>query len=152
MERDTPLELETPERPQELPRPDKRPLIPEPLPVRLIAVDDVRLPAPAGVEVELDRFYVALLKFERLAGTDEEIIYRAENFQLHFDIAEAPVIHQSLRPLGVEIPSLAELEQKLIDAEVVYTRMRGTTPGIESLLLRDPAGNWVEIAEFRLLS
>jgi hypothetical protein len=80
------------------------------------------------------------------------LIYRSENFLLHFDIAEAPIIHESLRPLGVEIPSLPDLEQKLIEREMEFTRLRGTTPGRETLLIRDPAGNWVEIAEVRLIA
>ena len=48
-----------------LPPADKRAPIPEPLPVRLIAIEDVHLPAPAGKEVELDEFYVGMWEFER---------------------------------------------------------------------------------------
>jgi hypothetical protein len=46
--------------------------MPEPLPVRLIAVADVRLPATAGFEHELDAFYVGLLGFEREGVTPLE--------------------------------------------------------------------------------
>src|SRR6476646_6966161 len=124
------FELETPET-NFKPKADRRVRIPEPLPVRLIAVADVRLSAPAGIETELDDFYVVMLGFERVESLAEPT-YRAENFMLSFAIEEPPVVHDSLRPLGIEIPSLGEAEKKLIDAEMEYTRQRGLTPGQES--------------------
>jgi hypothetical protein len=128
---------------------DKRMRIPEPLPVRLVAVDHVRLPAPAGVEVKLDAFYAGLLEFERIEG---ELAYRADNFILRFDVSEAPVPHESLRPQQIEVLSLADLEKKLIDLEIEYSRQRGLMPGDQTLLLLDPAGNWVEILEYRIVA
>jgi hypothetical protein len=125
---------------------DLRPRIPEPLPVRLVAVEDVRLPAPPDVESKLDAFYVGLLEFERIAGG---LTYRAENFLLRFEVRPTPVVHESMRPLGVEVISLGETEKKLIAIEMEYVRQRGTTPGLDSLLVLDPAGNWVEIVEYR---
>ena len=130
-------------------KPDKRPLMPEPLPVKLVAVNDCRLPAPAGIERELDAFYVGLLGFERDAQASEPVVYRSENFDLIFDIHEPPIRHDDLRPIGIEVQSLAITEQKLIDVELEYTRQRAITPGQESLLLMDPAGNWVELVEVR---
>ena len=141
----SPLELELPEREFKA-APDNRLRMPEPLPVRLIAVEDVRLPAPAGTETLLDDFYVKLLQFERL---ENELSYRADNFVLRFDVIEHPVAHDSLRPTQIEVQSFAEVEQKLIDLEIEYTRQRGVTPGQETLLLLDPAGNWVELIEHR---
>ena len=44
---------------------DRRPKIEEPPPVRLISIDDCVLWAAAGLERQLDEFYVGLLKFER---------------------------------------------------------------------------------------
>jgi hypothetical protein len=128
---------------------DHRPYMPEPLPVRLVAVADVRLPTPLGVEQQLDAFYVGLLQFQHRA---DALAYQAENFALHFDLTDGPIVHESLRPLGVEVLSLAETEKKLIDAELEYTRQRGLTSGTETLLLIDPAGNWVEIGEVRPVS
>jgi hypothetical protein len=131
---------------------DDRPIIPEPLPVRLIAVEDVRLPAPADVEEQLDAFYVGLLEFERTADAAAagEIAYRSENFTLRFDVIPGiAIVRESLRPLGVEVLSLSGTERKLLDRELEYVRQRGVTPGTESLLLLDPAGNWVEISQAR---
>jgi hypothetical protein len=174
------------------------------LPVRLVSVDDVRLPAPAGAERELDAFYVVLLGFERedvelkrprpraeplLGGArrgatapplvlglrdreqnsspappgaadpwqapegpegPEGPVYRADNFRLRFQTLEPPVVRDGLRAQGIEVPSLAEAEAKLIEAEIEYTWERGLMPGRESLLLQDPAGNWVELVESRV--
>jgi hypothetical protein len=196
--------------------PDSRPLMPEPLPVRLVAVADVRLPAPAGVERALDAFYVDLLGcvregappkprrlIEPLLGVRTEApvtapplalglrnredepatkpaelpdaapgceapaaaevrtpsgrralcgpVYLADNYAIRFDILEAPVERVTFRPLTVEVPSLAEAEAKLMEAEMEYTRQRGLNLGEESLVLLDPAGNWVEIVEMRVV-
>ena len=126
---------------------DRRPRLLEPLPVKLIAVDDVRLPAPAGVEPKLDWFYVDLLGFER--SDSRELVYRADNFYLRFDVLERPVVHDSLRPTGIEIISLIDMEKRIIEAELEYARQRGLTPGQDTLLLLDPAGNWIELSESR---
>ena len=114
--------------------------------MKLVAVADVRMLATAGLEVDLDRFYVGLLQFER--ETDEAgLIYWADNFRLIFDLIEGLVERDELRPQLIEVRSLAEAEQKLIDAEIEYTRQRGVTPGSQRLVLQDPAGNWVELVE-----
>jgi len=132
------------------PRADRRPRMDEPLPVRLVAVEDVRMPAPAGVEVQLDALYVGVLGFERVPP-ETELHYRSENFTLHFELQEAPVEHDNLRPQGIEIPSLAEMELKLIEGEYEYVRQRGVMPGTETIVMRDPAGNWIELVELRSL-
>ena len=142
-----PLQLEEATRQLKLDA-DRRPRMPEPLPVRLVSVDDVRLPAPAGAEVKLDDFYVTLLEFERVEG---ELSYRADNFVLRFDVFEAPIEHESLRPQQIEVLSLNVAEKKLIDAELEYARQKSLTPGQESLLLLDPAGNWIELTERRIV-
>ena len=127
---------------------DRRQRMDEPLPVKLVAVEDVRMPAPAGVEVQLDKFYVGLLGFER-TPPDTELHYRAENFTLHFELQERPVEHDGLRPQGIEILSLAEMELKLIEGEYEYVRQRGVMPGTETIVMLDPAGNWIELVELR---
>lgn len=47
------------------PKPDARPPMPEPPPVRLLSVADVVILAHAGVERAMDELYVGMLKFER---------------------------------------------------------------------------------------
>ncbi len=128
------------------PPPDKRPHLPPPPPVSLLAVEDVRLPAAAGDEAMLDRFYVGILKFERDAESSLPV-YHADNFDLHFEIGQARRERDDFRMLGVALPSLTEVMHRLIDAEMQFTRQRAVAPGREAIVVLDPAGNWVEITE-----
>jgi hypothetical protein len=133
---------------------DPRPRLPEPLPVQLVAVENVRMLAPRGADEKLDAFYVGLLGFDRYAGADAgegELVFRADNFLLRFQFVDPPVVHDTLRPQGIEVNDLLALEKRLVEAELEFTRERGITPGRETLLLVDPAGNWVEIGEIRLI-
>ena len=130
---------------------DRRARLPEPLPVRLIAVADMRVESAAGLERELDGFYVKLIGMERVRPTGDEIVYRAENFDLYVDVLEPPVMREDFRPVRVEAKSLSEMQLRLIEAEVEHTRRKGLTPGDEALVLQDPAGNWIEIIESRIL-
>ena len=130
---------------------DQRPRMPEPLPVRIVAIDDVRLPSPSGVERDLDAFYVDLLGFERMAALDQ-LIYRADNYLLRFEVKEPPVAHDSMRALVIEVPSLALAVYKLNETKMEYTRQKAITPGTESVVLLDPAGNWIELVEIRIIA
>jgi hypothetical protein len=127
---------------------DPRRHIPEPPPVRLLTLEDASLPSAAGLERQLDDFYVGLLGFERQTRL-EWPVYRAENFALAFDVVEPPVRREDYRTLGVEVPSLTDLEEKLIKSETAYSRQRGLLPGEERIVLLDPAGNWLEIVDRR---
>ena len=128
---------------------DRRPRIYEPLPVQLIAIEDCSLFTSAGLETDLDDFYVDLLGFERDPAPDT-LIYRAENSRLIFTVVELRPPRQDLRPLGIAVHSLPELIQKLSERQIEFTRQRGLVPGYDALLLPDPASNPVEITEFRL--
>ena len=136
------MDLETPNF-QFKPTSDERPKIPEPLPVRLIAVADVSSLAAAGLERELDNFYIARLGFERdLEAAEQTIVYRSENFRLILDVVEPPVTRDTLRPIAIEIRSLVELEAQLVIDEIEFTKQKGIIPGQITFLLQDPAGNW----------
>jgi len=130
---------------------DRRPLIPEPLPVKLVAVDDVRLPTTAGLEKALDRFYVHLLKFERDTES-QQLAYRAENFRLKFDLVEGLIERDHLRAQEIEIQSLVEMEHLLVEEKIDYERQRGVSAGRDGLLLRDPAGNWIFLVEMKTIA
>jgi len=82
-----------------IPKIDRRPTIPEPPPVRVIAVDDVSLAATAKEATKLDAFYVGLLKFER-DEKDAGFVYKAENVRLRFAIEESPP-KDEMRVLGI---------------------------------------------------
>lgn len=143
------MELEQSSSPLEL-TPDIRPRMLPPPPVRLVAVDDVLLVAGSGQESLLDAFYVQLLRFERLLEGDRPV-YEAENFRIRFDWRDGLIERDDLSPLGIEVPSLADAEQKLIELEMEYLRQSGLQPGEEALVLRDPAGNWVQLVQHRIV-
>ena len=130
---------------------DQRPRVPEPLPVRLIAVADMRVESAAGLERQLDDFYVKLLGMERIPPIGDEIVYRAENFDLYVDVLEPPVMREDFRPVRIEVKSLAEMQLKFIEAEIEHTRRKGILPGDEALVVQDPAGNWVEVTASRTI-
>jgi hypothetical protein len=127
---------------------DTRPTLPEPPPVRLVAIEDVHAPAAAGVEKALDAFYVGLLKFVREGSDTGHITYKSENWRLRFDVREPPVVREDFRPLGIDVPSLILLERELIAREIEYHRQKGLVAGQDTLLLQDPAGNWLQIGQF----
>jgi hypothetical protein len=129
---------------------DRRPRMEQPLPVRLVAIADVELPASAGLEVQLDAFYVQMLEFEREIVAEEEgvlLVYRAENFRLRLRLVEGLIERRDYRPTMIGVLSLADSERKLIEREIEYIRQKTVSVGQESLLLQDPAGNWVELIE-----
>ena len=129
---------------------DRRPRMDEPLPVSLIAVADVTLPATSGLEHLLDDFYIGILGFLK-EEDGHPPFYRAENFCLRFDWREGLVERDSLRPLAIEIESLSLLQRKLMDQEIEFHWERGLTPGSQSILLIDPAGNIVQVYEKRFV-
>jgi hypothetical protein len=149
MRSEEPIELVNPTAPFESAA-DTRPRMPEPLPVKLVTIDDAHLPAAAGREVELDAFYGAMLGFERL-DVPETLAYRAENFDLVFDVLEPPLERDTMRALGIEVLSLADAQRMLIDHQIEYIRQRGLLPGHDSILLQDPAGNWIALSESRAI-
>ena len=124
--------------------------IDDPPPVRLVAVEDVRLVTPPGAVDQLDAFYVGLWQFRR-EPNDADIVYRAQNVRLRFTVVvdPPPVERDAVRPQGIEVPSLRDAERRLADAEVEFERERGLMLGLYTLLCRDPAGNWIELTESR---
>ena len=86
-----------------------------------------------------------MLQFER--DLNEPLTYHADNFDLRFSIVETLPDRDDMRPIGIEVQSLQEAEAKLIERELEYTRQRGLLSSDTSLLLVDPAGNWVAIVE-----
>jgi hypothetical protein len=129
---------------------DGNPRVVEPPPVRLVTVQDARLPAGAGMEVKLDAFYVKLLSFVRDTEAPTPV-YRAANFALVFEICEPPVLRHDMRAIGIEVQSLGDIERQLIDQEIQFVLQRGLLPGDVSILLQDPAGNWLELTEAAII-
>jgi hypothetical protein len=134
---------------------DRRPRLLPPPPVQLVAITDISLLSSAGLEKDLDRFYVGLLGFERQEtapdANDLMTAYRAANFRLNLYVVEKMPPRPDYRPAGVIVPSLEDLMRRFTDAQIAFLRQRGLMPGTESLLVNDPAGNLLEITESRML-
>jgi hypothetical protein len=133
---------------------DRRRKIPEPPPVRIVAIDDCVLCTAAGLERQLDEFYVGLLKLEReeIPGDQgmHELVYRAENFRVRIQVLERPASREDFRPLTLVVESVNDLARRLTESEIEFQRQRGLVPGLDSLLLSDPAGNPVSVGEYRV--
>jgi hypothetical protein len=127
---------------------DHLPRLEEPPPVRLLTVEDATLVAAAGLERDLDEFYIGLFQFVREEAS-EAIVYRAENFRLRFKVIEPPFERSDFYPTRIEVPLLRDLEKLLIERELEYERLKGLLPGQQALALFDPAGNYIEVTEFR---
>lgn len=141
------MELEQPT--ESILPPDRLPHMPEPPAVRLLAIADVKLAAVAGIEKQLDAFYVGLLKFERDETETERIVYKAERWRLVFAVVETPPPHDDYRPVMVQIPHFTDFIQALADRQIEFEWQKGVSPGIETAFLRDPAGFWVSVAPIR---
>jgi hypothetical protein len=130
---------------------DPRPTMPEPPPVRLVAVEDMRATVPAGLEVQMDEFYSTLLHFDREPIVGGQLVYKAENCRLVFQVIETPENRPDMKPIGIDVPSLRLLEREFIDREIEFLKEKGIFAGQVTFLLRDPAGNWVQIGEMRTI-
>lgn len=128
---------------------DLRPVIPEPLPVRLVAVADVRLPCPSERETGelLDWFYVDLLGFRRLASDEFHHFYLSDNYALILQSHNRPVQRERVSPTMIEVDDRRTIRDRLVEREYPFEWLRGLTPGGDYLLLQDPAGNWVAILQ-----
>jgi hypothetical protein len=134
------------------PRPDRRPRVPEPLPVWLVAVADVRLPGGTGQEVALDRFYNLFLGLQRSVDPVEGfLVYHADNFDLIFKLDEMPIEHDTLTPTRIDVPSLFDLSVLLRDNRIEFHRTRSLLNMMPQLVVQDPAGNWLAVGERRLV-
>ena len=68
----------------------------------------MRLPPSKLPRVGTTRLYPPLPPL--VAGAIQGPVYRAERFRISLQVKETPWEHDGLRPLGIEVPSLAFLE------------------------------------------
>ncbi|MGF1633337.1 MAG: VOC family protein [Phycisphaerae bacterium] len=150
------MELE-PGNPDFVFRADTRPNVPEPPPVRLAGIDDVRTAAPAEAAGALVAFYTGLLGFWRLNADDgheqkHRLTFRAQNADLVIDLKPVREAPPEMRATGVIVPSLSALQEKLREREIPFVFDQGLAPGEEVVTLRDPAGNWLAVRDSRQVS
>jgi hypothetical protein len=126
---------------------DRRPTLPEPPPVRVEAVADVRLPMSAGLEVLLDAFYTELLPMVRREG--EFPAYDGERFGIVFEVIETRPERQEVRPTVLRVKGFDTFVSTLQERRIEFERLRGVHAGEDAVLLQDPAGNWLEVGAWR---
>ena len=127
---------------------DLRPHLPEPPPVRLVAVSDVTLPMRAGLEHRIVPFYVDLLGFRRRQDHDE-LAFESDTFDLRFRVTELSPTRDDVRPIGVLSPRFNDIVEELDAMRYPYEAVRGLVAGHDGLLMQDPAGNWVALSPLR---
>lgn len=132
-----------------VPGADPRPKLPDPLPVRLIAVSDVRLPTARADLEKLEEFYVGVWGFQ--PDPAEPGVFHADNFALRFDVHDGQFHREDFRPLVMEIASIDAAEKKLVDLDYEFVREHHLSRATAVLVLKDPAGNWIEIAEKKIV-
>jgi hypothetical protein len=140
-----PIDLDQPIGPFK-PAPDLRPRIPEPLPVKLVAVADMRIKGTTGMRLAFDGFYMGVLGFGPV-DDPEAWAYQTENFQLIVEGVEGLVERLDYRPVPVVAASLAAIIERLNEREIPFERQRGLQVGQFSLRVLDPSGNGVEVSE-----
>ena len=72
-------------------------------------------------------------------------------YDLHMDMLAGAIdaTAHGDRTFNLKVDSLAMTEQKIVEMELEYQRLRGLLAAQEALLLQNPAGNWVNITESR---
>lgn len=138
------------------PRPaDDRVRMDEPLPVELIAVDDVHVEAMREHLPAMEELYLGLLGMVRAdeASADspaDQCVYCADNYCLVIHLVEGPPkSKQDYRPVKLVVPLLRVLRQGLIDREIEHQYQLGIVPGSHCVVLMDAAGNWLNVNERR---
>jgi hypothetical protein len=135
----------------------------EPPVVRLISIDDVTLHATPATAPLLDFFYIQLLGFERHADdlnhTENnpknpvtQIIYRAEKNSVIFDIVNVVLPRDDYRPVQVATPLFDLFVRQITELEMPFEWQKGVAPGLETVLLKDPAGNWMLVEPIRAIA
>jgi hypothetical protein len=144
------MELE-PARGHFKPDKDDRPHMPQPPVVRLQVIEDMHLQTPAGLERDLDAFYVGLLRFERDVDDLERIAYRAERFRVVFEVVERMPEREDYRPVVCDLPDFAELLKGVEVRQIQFEWQQSIAPGMDRVLMRDPAGNFVSVGPIRVI-
>ena len=129
-------------------RADDRPTLPEPPPVRVVALRDVILPTLAGLHDKLAAFYVGLLQFRQ--DSADLLAFEAENVCVRFNlVVDYPLERDHTRPLGIQVPHYRAILERLQTGRSDFEVVRGLVAGNDAILIRDPAGNWIAIGELR---
>jgi hypothetical protein len=129
--------------------------IPEPPPVRVTAVEDVVLQAPAHLAPSIDRLMTVILPMVKELPIRPEYaklgalgVYLAENVRVIYLARDEPP-PSPRHVLQLELADLRALRQRLQDAEIEYELSKRLMPGDVRVAFLDAAGNPIEVLENR---
>jgi hypothetical protein len=122
----------------------------------ILAVNDVHLFASLAVAGAITAFYTELIALDPLPNesTDCRLAfygYPRSGPRLFVDLLEHPPVPPQKRQLAVQVASLFELEQLLIDRAIPCEWSRGWSYYDRRLFVQDPAENRVELVAHHFL-
>lgn len=116
---------------------------------RILAIADVRLAASRHCRDELASFYSDAIGLERLAGQEAEgLIFRGggrRGPRLIVELREQPAVPFMRRDLVIQMGSLTERAERLLEWGIVFVWSRGWSYYDRRLIALDPAGHRVEL-------
>lgn len=119
-------------------------------PTNVVCVREVRAGAPVELVDELRRFYADTLGLvpwpERRQIPGGWGVGHPER-GLYLQFRHDPEVDQVRRRFALTVPSLAGLEERLLDHPWPYDRVRGFGWSDHHILLRDPAGHLIEVRQ-----
>lgn len=119
-------------------------------PAEVLCVREVRVGIPAERLGEIQGFYTLALGLE---SWPEEMQIPGgwglgdPQCGLYLQLEHDPQIDPMRRRLMVTVPSLAALEERLIEREWRYERVHGLGWSDQHILVHDPAGNLIEVRQ-----
>jgi hypothetical protein len=117
---------------------------------RLLAIDDVRLTAPAGLAGQLHEFYAGFLGFTPVQPAGPETCLAFRGFprsgpRLFVTLTEVPEDRPPRRQAVILVDSLTRVADALSERHLWFQWSTGWFAHERRLLTQDPAGNWLEL-------
>ena len=122
----------------------------------ILAIDDVHLFAAPAVAEAIRRFYIELIALDPLPAecTENRLAfygYPRSGPRLFVTLMERPPEPPQKRQLVVQIASLFDLAESLIEQSIPYEWSRGWSYYDRRLCVLDPADNRVELVAYHFL-
>lgn len=113
---------------------------------RIVAVEPVRMEAPAELVDELRDFYLDVAMLEELPVVDQEpgLRFGSEQTELRIRFCSTPTIDSVALRTTIGIPSIEDLVEKLEDREIAFQRLTGLVYTDRRVQTCDPAGNRID--------
>ena len=117
---------------------------------RLLAIDDVRLTAPAGLAEPFREFYADLLGFTPIKSAEPDACLVFRGFprsgpRLFVTVTETPEERPPRRQAVILVDSLTRMAEALAERHLWFGWSTGWFAHERRLLTQDPGGNWLEL-------